>query len=392
MNGFFKSVKFKVIVCIASFFLGIGLYSVAKGGTTSGGSEFIGSFLNPVKRFSNALSDKVSLVIDLFVDSEVYVEENQRLREQIAVLNQRLIEYEDMKSEVEDLRKFIGIKEENQDFVLSPPCTIISRTANDPYGTFTIDKGSNDGIKLYDPVVTSEGLVGVIVKVANSYSTVRTILSPDLSIGGLCIESRDTGIIEGSLKYAADGKCKMIYLDKNNKIKKGDLIITSGNSGQFPQGYVIGNVTETGIEESGLTAYAVIEPAVNPLKISNVMVITDFDKTEDEQQIPIGNIGEKTTEATTETTEPSGETTENTSEASVDDSTDDDTYEEPQQDVYEEPADNGDDTYDSDSSDSSDNNNYDSDADSEAPQNDDSAADSDNADSDNAENPEGGEE
>lgn len=373
MNGFFKSVKFKVIVCIASFFLGIGLYSVAKGGTTSGGSEFIGSFLNPVKRFSNALSDKVSLVIDLFVDSEVYVEENQRLREQIAELNQRLIEYEDMKSEVEDLRKFIGIKEENQDFVLSPPCTIISRTANDPYGTFTIDKGSNDGIKLYDPVVTSEGLVGVIVKVANSYATVRTILSPDLSIGGLCIESRDTGIIEGSLKYAADGKCKMIYLDKNNTIKKGDLIITSGNSGQFPQGYVIGNVTETGIEESGLTAYAVIEPAVNPLKISNVMVITDFDKTEDEQQIPIGDIGEKTTEATTGTTENSSE---NTSEASVDESSVD-TYEEPQQDVYEQPADSSNDTYDSDNGGN----------DSETPQNEDPAGDS-----DNTENPEGGEE
>ena len=41
---------------------------------------------------------------------------------------------------------------------------------NDPYGTFVIDRGSNDGIKLYDPVVTSEGLVGVIVEVANSYA------------------------------------------------------------------------------------------------------------------------------------------------------------------------------------------------------------------------------
>ncbi|MBQ8435387.1 MAG: rod shape-determining protein MreC, partial [Oscillospiraceae bacterium] len=169
--------------------------------------------------------------------------------------------------------------------------------------------GSNDDIKLYDPVVTSEGLVGIIVNVANSYSTVRTILSPDLSIGALCVESRDTGIIEGSLKYAADGKCKMIYLDKNNKIKKGDLIITSGNSGQFPQGYVIGNVTETGIEESGLTAYAVIEPAVDPTKISNVMVITEFDREEEEQQIPTGDLGEKTTEPTTEPTEnPSDET------------------------------------------------------------------------------------
>lgn len=344
MNGFFKSVKFKVVVCIAAFFLGIGLYSVAKGGNTSGSSEFIGSFLNPMKKFSNVISDKVSLVIDLFTDAEVYVQENQLLRQEIAELNKRLIEYEDMKSEVEDLRKFIGIKEENEDFILSPPCTIISRTANDPYGTFVIDKGTDDGIKLYDPVVTSEGLVGVIVKVADTYSTVRTILSPELSIGGLCVESRDTGIIEGSLKYAADGKCKMIYLEKNNKIKKGDLIITSGNSGQFPQGYVIGNVTETGIEDSGLTAYAVIEPAVNPHEISNVMVIIDFNKAEKEQVIPIGEIGEKMTEPATEATEATNVTEEpqesgdEAPEQPVDENQDDVNVEEPEQDVYEEPA------------------------------------------------------
>ncbi len=293
MNSFFKSFKFKVIVCIMSFFLGIGLYSVAKGGTNSGFSELIGVVLNPVKKFSNGISDKVSLVINLFTDAEVYVAENQHLREQVANLNKRLIDYEDVKAENEDLRKFIGIKEENEDIVLSPVCTIISRVANDPYGTFIIDKGSNDGIKLYAPVVTAEGLVGVVEKVANTYSTVRTILSPDLSVGGLCIESRDTGIIEGNLSYAADGKCKMIYLDKGHKIKKGDLIVTSGNSGQFPQGYVIGNVTETGIEESGLTCYAVVQPAVDTSKISSVMVIKEFDKVEDENQIEAGELGEQ---------------------------------------------------------------------------------------------------
>lgn len=312
MNQFFKSFKFKVIVCITAFFLGMALYSVTKDGKTTAGSQLIGTVLNPVKSFSNAISDRVALVIDLFVNSEEYVEENRKLREQVADLNNRLIDYEDIKSENEDLRKFIGIKEENEDFVLSPPCTIISRVANDPYGTFVIDRGSNDGIKLYDPVVTSEGLVGVITEVANSYATVRTLLHTDLSVGGLCVESRDTGIIEGSLNYAASGQCKMIYLDKNHKIKAGDLIITSGNSGQFPQGYIIGYVTETGIEESGLTAYAVIEPAVNPNKINSVMVITEFDKTESENQIPTGNIGEDTTEKSEDAAEP--DSTENTDE------------------------------------------------------------------------------
>ncbi|MGN0622016.1 MAG: rod shape-determining protein MreC [Porcipelethomonas sp.] len=305
MGQFFKSVRFKVIVCIAAFFLGIALFSVTKDGIASGGSQTVNTVLNPIRKFSNAISDKVSLVVDLFINAEDYEKENQELRQKISSLNARLIEYEDMKSEIEDLRKFIGIKEEKEDLKLSPPCTIISRVANDPYGTFVIDKGTKDGIKLYDPVVTSEGLVGIIVEVAKSYSTVQTILSPETSVGGLCVESRDTGIVEGSLSYAAEGKCKMIYIDKENSIKEGDLIITSGNSGQFPQGYVIGYVTETGIEESGLNAYAVIKPAVDISKINTVMVITDFDRSERENTITPGDLGtaddmEDPTEAETE--------------------------------------------------------------------------------------------
>ena len=298
MNEFFKSFRFKVILCIAAFFLGVGLYSVSLDGEATIGSQIIGSVLSPIKKVSNAISDKVSLFIDLFIDSEVYVEENRQLREQVAELNNRLIDYEELRTEVEDLRKFVGIKEENEDMKVSHVCNIISRNANDPYGSFVIDRGKKDDIKLYDPVVTSEGLVGVIVEVARTYSTVRTIMSPDLSVGALCVESRDTGIIEGNLSLAADGKCKMIYIDKNNKIKNGDLMITSGKSGQFPRGYVVGNVTEVGIEGNGLTAYAVIQPSVDIAKINSVMVITDFDKSEEDKEIPTGNVGDKKEEPT----------------------------------------------------------------------------------------------
>lgn len=306
MGQFFKSVKFKVILCIAGFFLGIALFSVTKDGKIPILSQAVGTVFNPIRQFSNAISNKVGLVIDLYLDSEKYVEENRQLREKISELNERLIEYEDIKSEVDDLRKFIGIKEENPDFN-SAVCTVISRSVNDPYGTFVIDKGSKHDISLYDPVVTSDGLVGVITEVAYTYSTVKTIFSPEVSVGGLCVESRDTGIVEGSLSYAENGLCKMSYVGKDNKIKVGDLIITSGTSGQFPQGYKIGTVTEAGVEESGLTAYAVVKPMVDPREVTSVTVIIDFEN--DKKEITEGNVGveiptEPATQPTSAPTEP----------------------------------------------------------------------------------------
>ena len=65
----------------------------------------------------------------------------------------------------------------------------------------------------------------------------------------------------------------MNYIDKTADIKVGDIIITSGSQ-NFPASQLVGTVKETGMEDSGLSMYAVIEPAVKPTAITNVFVIT----------------------------------------------------------------------------------------------------------------------
>ncbi len=175
------------------------------------------------------------------------------------------------------MRNFVGIKEDNPSYILSASCNIISKTSSDPYCTFTIDKGTEDGISLYDPVVTGSGLVGMISEVANSYSVVTTILSPDISVGAMSVKSTDMGIIQGTATESINQLTKMMYVDKENTISVGDTIVCSGNSGIFPEGYLIGTVKEVGIEETGLSAYAIVEPFVSIDKLTSVRVITDFE-------------------------------------------------------------------------------------------------------------------
>lgn len=276
MGGFFRSFKFKIILGILAVLLGVVLYAVTQGGNTTWLSQAFGTVFNPVRQAFSAVSDKIEEGVDTIINAQQYYDENQELRAQIGALNSQLVDYEDTKEELAELRKFLGIKEEHPDFVHSAPCHLISYVTNDPYGAFVIDRGREDGISVNDPVMTGEGLVGVITEVADSYATVRTVLSPDLSIGAVCNRTKDTGIVEGNLHYAADGKTKMIYMDKAMTMQQGDLVITAGSSGLFPRGCVIGNVVETGMEESGLSAYAVIQPAVNLERITSVVVLLDF--------------------------------------------------------------------------------------------------------------------
>lgn len=275
MNEFFKSVRFKIIICIAAVLVGIMIYSATQSGKELGAS-IIQTVFEPIQRFSTNISTKVQSTLDMLTNAGTYYDENKRLKEQLDELYNEIIDYDNIKKENDQLRQVIGLKEKFPDYEFSPPCSVISRTTNDPFGSFVIDRGSSDGISQYDPVVTADGLVGIVVKVAKTYSRVQTILSPEVPVGAYCIRTGDTGVVEGSSSFAEDGLCKMMYIDRDSTIKAGDIIVSSGNSGLFPIDRMIGTVEEIKSEESGLSLYAVIKPVVDVKEVLDVFVITSF--------------------------------------------------------------------------------------------------------------------
>lgn len=277
MKEFFRSIKFKVILCIIVLLVGMGVYTLTSEGRAFLVSQGVYTLFEPILNVTSSISDSISSNVDAILNYKDYYNENQELKQEIYDLNEQLADYENNKKELEELRKFVGIKEDNPTYELSAPCNIIAKSSSDPYCTFTIDKGMEDGISLYDPVVTGSGLVGMISEIANSYAVVTTVLSPDISIGAMSIKSTDMGIIQGTATESVNGLTKMMYIDKENKLSVGDTIACSGNSGTFPKGYLIGKVKEIGVEETGLSAYAIVEPFVNIDKLTSVIVITNFD-------------------------------------------------------------------------------------------------------------------
>jgi rod shape-determining protein MreC len=253
------------------------IYAVTKGGYSVSGASFIQTITKPFRSASNGIGMKIEGNLDKITKADEYYEENKRLKAQIGELNKQLTEYDALKAEVEELRKFVSIKEEHEDYVLSVPWSVIGYTTNDPFKSFTIDKGKADGIKPNCPVATAEGLVGITDEVSEHATTVRTILSPDLSVAAVCSASlADTGIIEGDIIASEEGCTKLSHVTTENKIKPGSLMITAGNSGLFPKDYPIGTVREMEYDVSGLSMCSVIEPCADITRLTSVIVITDF--------------------------------------------------------------------------------------------------------------------
>ena len=276
LRAFFRSTRFRVLLCVLALLTGVLIYSAKQGAHTDALTRTFQFMTQPVRSLSAAVSDDVNEKLDTYFKSKAYRDENARLREQIAKLNAQLIGYEDAVRELEALRDQLKIKEKNNGYVMSEPCHVLASVTNDVTGSFLIDRGEDDGLLLNAPVICSEGLIGVITKLSPHSAEVTTLLSPELSIGALVLETGENVIAEGTYAFAADGHIKLIYLDKETKAKKGDLVLTAGTTGLFPYGLPIGNVLETGLEETGLTAYAVLAPAVDYKTLDTVTVLLDF--------------------------------------------------------------------------------------------------------------------
>lgn len=277
MREFLKSTRFKILLAFIAFLVGIMIYAVTKGGYSLSGASFVNTATKPFRFVSNGASMKLEKTLDRISNADAYYKENMELKKQIGELNKQLTDYDDLKAEVEELRKLVVIKEDHPDEIYSQPAEVLGYIANDPFKGFTIDKGSDDGITPYSPVMCPEGVVGITIEVSKTTSTVRTILSPDLSIAAVCSSTNtDFGIVEGTVLTAEKGNTKLTHLNPEHGLKEGDLIITSGNSGLFPKDYAIGTVKSTGFEANGLSACAEIEPCADISRLGSVFVILDF--------------------------------------------------------------------------------------------------------------------
>lgn len=275
MKEFFHSVKFKIIIALTAVLIGAMIYSVTTGGYSSGSNYLFEVIFEPVRNLSSSISDKVSRSLDMVINAEKYYNENQQLKAQLNALYNDVIDYDKVLEENKELRVMLELKEEYNNYKFSPPCTVIARTTNDPYGSFTVDKGANDGIKPGDPVVTETGIVGVCFEVSPSTSKVRTLYSPKTAVGVYTVRTKAEGIAEGGYDLAINGRIRMSYISKESDIKEGDVVVTSG-SANYPAGQLIGTVESVQMEQNGLSKFAVIIPAEDPNTITSVFVITDY--------------------------------------------------------------------------------------------------------------------
>ncbi len=275
MRFFFRSRQFKIILIVFIIIVAVSAVFGIIGGSIAPQADIAGTIAAPFEKLATGISNAFSDFSTAYNDGNELLLENTELKAQINELQQKLADYDTAIAENENYKDYLGIKENNPDFMFAD-ATVISRDAEDPYGGFVINRGSLNDISLYDPVITDAGLVGYISEVGLTTSKVTTILSPEITIGALDNRSRDSGIVSGTLELANKKLCKFYNLSRSCNVAIGDYVVTSGE-GIFPDGLLIGTIENIGSDPYNTSIYADIKPFADFSELRNVMVITEFD-------------------------------------------------------------------------------------------------------------------
>lgn len=228
----------------------------------------------PLQQGMNQIGGWMGDMKDNFSTMKQLKSENKKLREQVDALTTENNYLQEERYEFERLQELYKLDQNYAEYEKTA-AHVIGKDAGNWFGTFTIDKGSKDGIEVNMNVLAGSGLVGIVTDVGPTWAKVRSIIDDSSNISAMAISTSDTCIVSGDMALMETGQIAFSQMENNdNVVAVGDQIVTSYISDKYLQGILIGSVSEVNVDSNNLTRSGYITPAVDFKNIQEVLVIT----------------------------------------------------------------------------------------------------------------------
>lgn len=238
-------------------------------------NSVVGYVVVPFQQGIGRLGGWISNRSEELVQIRSLLEENARLKEEIAALTEENIQLQQDKYELNSLRELVGLSEQYGEYN-KVGARIMARDAGNWYSSFLIDRGSDDGLALDMNVIAGGGLVGRITSVGPNWARVTSIISDNSYVSGMTLSTEDNMMVSGDLKLMADNCIRFSQLvDSKNLVVEGDKVVTSNISDKFLPNLLIGYISSIEKDANNLTKSGLITPAVDFEHLGEVLVITD---------------------------------------------------------------------------------------------------------------------
>lgn len=239
-------------------------------------------FLQVVSPIQEGASRALKPVRDLFGwfgDTLDAKEERDKLRDELEEARRAAIANAAAAREAEQLRKLLGLDEELSLDEMGPvTARVITRSPTLWYSTVSINKGTSDGVRVDQPVVNGDGLVGTVTAATSNSAIVTLITDHTSGVSAVVNESGVAGVVQPAVGKPDD--LLLEYIRRGDRIEEGQTIVTAGSRSRryeslFPPGIPVGEVTKVDDEEVDVYQRVHVRPFAQLRRLDVVQVLTD---------------------------------------------------------------------------------------------------------------------
>ena len=208
-------------------------------------------------------------------------QENAELKGKVADLEEENTVLTENTKELEDLRKLYQLDQDYTSYD-KVAASVIAKGSGNWYNTFTVNRGTDDGVQVDMNVISDGGLVGIGTEVGRKWATVRSIIDDDNNVSAMLLDSSENCIITGSLSLIESGKLALSELRTYASVSTGERVVTSNISDKYLPGILIGYVDSVQDDSNLLTKTGYVIPAVDFRSVNTVLIIKQLKETADQ--------------------------------------------------------------------------------------------------------------
>lgn len=209
------------------------------------------------------------------------ITENIELNKKIDELTQENTKLMADNGELARLRELYKLDESYSDYP-KVGARVVAKDSTKWFSTFTIDKGSDDGIAVDMNVIGYGGLIGIVTDVGKNYATVRAVIDDISRVSAMSLRTGALCRVDGNLEQYNEGRLILRDVKSDADVNEGDMIVTSNVSTKYLPNILIGYAIDLKDDSSRLTKSGYIIPVVNFDTISEVLVITKLKEVSDQ--------------------------------------------------------------------------------------------------------------
>ncbi len=228
--------------------------------------------ITPLQKGINGMGLWLTDRADYFATIDELRAENEQLKNELYEVKEKNLVLIQDQIELNNLRELYALDNKIPGYE-KVAARVIGKSSGNWFSTFTIDKGSKDGIQVDMNVICGNGLVGIVTDVTDNSATVRSIIDNNSNVTGMLITSSDTCNIRGDLELIDSGYVHLEYLRGDVDVADGDMIVTSNISSKYIEGILIGYAKNVSEDANSLTQSGYLIPAVDFEHMTEVLVI-----------------------------------------------------------------------------------------------------------------------